>query len=152
MHCKGLTVDVRTLLLAYGTVHTTSPDFNGTVLSSVARGWVDQGLERSASTRVAVRQQPLRHVGVALLGDRVLLVRREPDALEDREGAQDEREVRRDLEPSPATVLTYFFAGGAKDGPDSPSTSKKRRRKPCETGSAYTLPWHQTVCHCTSVF
>jgi hypothetical protein len=54
------------------------------------------------------REQAPRDVRVALVGDGVVLIRRQPDALQDAEAAQDVPEVRRDLEDVPVLVLDPF--------------------------------------------
>ena len=59
-------------------------------------GAVEEGAQRRADARMRVCEQPASNVREALLDDAVLSVRLQAEALDGREGAQNEHEVWRD--------------------------------------------------------
>jgi hypothetical protein len=84
--------------------------------------WRESGGGAHLAARRVVGEEAAREVGVALLRDGVVGVALQPDALEHREGAEDVREVRRDLHRAPTRrvtpesvhcVGTHFLGAGA---------------------------------------
>ena len=73
---------------------------------------VEELLERPSSLRGVIGEEPPGDVRVALVGDGVVLVRRQPDTLEHREGTEDVAKVGRDLEDVAVLLLDSLEVAG----------------------------------------